>query len=100
MVHRWLAVVCAMTVAGCAGYTEITQPSAVARAGDATIAAPLAEASQHVGSASPTLESQSFLAGLRQATAIFHDTDRAREAGYAPADGHCEQTASGAMGIH
>ena len=41
------------------------------------------------------------LAAVRQATAPFHDVDEAIRAGYAaPAGGHCEATAAGAMGVH
>ena len=41
------------------------------------------------------------LAAVRQATAPFHDVDVAIRAGYAaPAGGHCESSAAGAMGVH
>lgn len=51
-------------------------------------------------SAAPTAE-QSALAAVRQATAAFHDVDKAIAAGYlSPAGGHCDEIAAGAMGVH
>jgi hypothetical protein len=41
------------------------------------------------------------LAAVRQATAAFHDVDKAIAAGYAsPMGGHCDESAAGAMGVH
>ena len=41
------------------------------------------------------------LAAVRQATATFHDVDKAIAAGYAtPVGGHCDEIAAGAMGVH
>ena len=41
------------------------------------------------------------LAAVRHATAAFHDVDQAVASGYAaPAGGHCEASAAGAMGVH
>lgn len=41
------------------------------------------------------------LASVRQATAAFHDIDKAIAAGYAsPRGGHCDEIAAGAMGVH
>ena len=43
----------------------------------------------------------SALAAVRQATAAFHEADKAIAAGYAsPVGGHCDETAAGAMGVH
>ena len=41
------------------------------------------------------------LAAVRQATAAFHDVDKAIAAGYlTPAGGHCDESPAGAMGVH
>ena len=41
------------------------------------------------------------LAAVTQATAAFHDVDKAIAEGYAsPVGGHCDETAAGAMGVH
>jgi hypothetical protein len=41
------------------------------------------------------------LAAVRQATAAFHDVDKAIAAGYlSPVGGHCDQSPAGAMGVH
>ena len=50
---------------------------------------------------STTPSDAAALAAVRQATAAFHDVDKAIAAGYAsPVGGHCEETAAGAMGVH
>lgn len=42
-----------------------------------------------------------MLTGVKQATARFHDVDKAIAAGYlSPVGGHCEAVPSGTMGIH
>jgi hypothetical protein len=41
------------------------------------------------------------VAAVRQATAAFHDVDKAIAAGYvSPVGGHCDEIAAGAMGVH
>jgi hypothetical protein len=41
------------------------------------------------------------LAAVREATAAFHDVDKAVAAGYvSPVGGHCDEIGAGAMGVH
>jgi hypothetical protein len=41
------------------------------------------------------------LAAVRQATALFHEVEKATAAGYLdPRGGHCDQSPAGAMGVH
>jgi hypothetical protein len=41
------------------------------------------------------------VAAVRQATAAFHDVDKAVAAGYlSPVGGHCDESPAGAMGVH
>ena len=80
-----LAVACA--TGACGGMTSPTRPEEAALGADQATQATGAEAAP--------------LATVRQATAAFHDVDKAIAAGYgSPVGGSCEETAAGAMGVH
>jgi len=72
----------AFVAAACGEMKPPTQPDGFPRTGD--------QSTQPAGADA-----------VRQATAAFHDVDKAIAAGYlTPVGGHCEKTAAGAMGVH
>jgi hypothetical protein len=77
----------AFVAAGCGEMTSPTKPGQTALTPEQSTQASGADAAA--------------LATVREATAAFHDVDKAIAAGYmSPVGGHCDETAAGAMGVH
>ena len=84
--------VCATVMAGC-GQPTTVEPSAVS----ATVSQ--ASAAQPGGVPNDNASSNALLAAARQATAAYHDVEKATLAGYVP-DPVCISSPLGTMGIH
>ena len=82
-----MATLLACVAAACGDTKLPTNPAEVAFSG--------AQSAQSTGSDAVAV------ASVRQATAAFQDFDKAVAAGYgSPVGGHCDEIASGAMGVH
>lgn len=85
-----MAGLVAAAATGCSKAASPTAPSPEITTTAGSAAAPRAMAG-----------GQSALAGVRAATAAFHDADKAIAAGYAsPVGGHCDTSPAGVMGVH